>query len=241
VNRVDLTYFRRRLAEERQFFSDRIEMINETGLGGTSHGDQNQEDSTIDNHPADLGSEMFEREKDLGLLTNNQRQQKDVDLALERIESGLFGICVDCGVAIDQERLEVSPSAITCIDCKRKREGLPDQFHRPIEEQVLNPPFGRSRGGFAGFDGEDVLQAVLQYGTSETPQDLGVKTYGEMYNADDEINAVVDSMDNIVDEEGEPIPREEWEESGEMLVAPELEWRGGLFAHRTHYVDERSE
>jgi len=235
---LDLKHFRQRLAEERTFFNERIEMINETGLGGTSHGDQYQEDSTIDNHPADLGSEMFEREKDLGLLTNNQRRLHDVDMALERMDAGLYGVCVDCGTAIDPARLEVSPSATTCIDCQRKREGLPDQFHRPIEEQVLNPPFGRSRSGFVGFDGEDTLQAVLQYGTSETPQDLGVKTYGEMYNADEEIYAVVDSMDDIVDEDGQPIPREDWEESGVMMVSPESEWRGGLFSHRTHYVTE---
>lgn len=234
---MDLTHFRQRLAEERRFLSERIEMINETGLGGTSQGDQIQEDSTIDNHPADLGSEMFEREKDLGLLTNNQRRQRDVDIALERMDSGLYGICEDCGTQIDTARLEVSPSASTCIECQRKREGLPDRFQRPIEEQVLNPPFGRSRGGFVGFDGEDALQMVLQYGTSETPQDLGVKTYNEMYDADEEIYAVVDSMDNIVDEEGEPIPREDWEESGVMMVSPESKWRGGLFAHRTHYVE----
>ncbi len=235
---MDLNRVRQRLAEERAFFNERIEMIKETGLGGTSQGDQNQEDSTVDNHPADLGSEMFEREKDLGLLTNNQRRQRDVEIALERMESGLYGICVDCGTQIDPARLEVSPSAATCIDCQRKREKLPDQFHRPIEEQVLNPPFGRSRGGNVGFDGEDALQAVLQYGTSETPQDLGVRTYGEMYNADEDIYSVVDPMDDMVDETGEPIPREDWEESGVMIVAPESAWRGGLFAHKTHYVEE---
>jgi len=235
---LDLNHLRQRLVEERQFFNERIEMINETGLGGMSHGDQNQEDATIDNHPADLGSEMFEREKDLGLLTNNQRCQQDISNALARMDSGSYGICEDCGRAIDPARLEVSPSASTCIECQRKRESLPNQFRRPIEEQVLNPPFGRSRGGFVGFDGEDALQTVLQYGTSETPQDLGVKTYGEMYNADEEVYAVVDSMDDIVDAEGEPIPREDWEESGVMMVSPESQWRGGLFSHPTDYVKD---
>lgn len=237
---VDFGTFRQKLLDERAFYQERINMIEETGLG-TSQGDQLQEDSTVDNHPADLGTEMFEREKDLGLLSNNLRRLREIDIAMERLQSGSYGICEECGQPIGEARLEVFPSASTCITCQQKREALPDRFHRPIEEQVLNPPFGRSsRGGSgeAGFDGEDAWQAVAQYGTSETPQDVpGARTYGDMYNADDDLYAVVDPMDGLVDEDGEPLQREDWdEENGTMIVIPESEFRGGLFGHRTHYV-----
>lgn len=236
---MDTEHFRQKLLEERQFYQERNEMIEETGLG-TSQGDQLQEDSTVDNHPADLGTEMFEREKDLGLRSNNNRRLREIDISLERMESGLYGVCEDCGGTIGEERLEVFPSATTCIGCQRKREELPDRFHRPIEEQVLNPPFGRTwkdGSGDPGFDGEDAWDAVAQYGTSETPQDVpGSKRYGDMYNSDEDMFTIVDPMDAIVDEDGEPLQREDWDESGAMMVMPEGKWRGGLFRHRTHYV-----
>lgn len=238
---MNLIDFRRKLLEERQFYQERINMIEETGIGFTSHSDQLQEDSRYDNHPADLGTEMFEREKDLGLFSNNLRRIREIDIALERMARGEYGTCEECGGPIGEARLEVFPSANTCITCQQQREALPDRFHRPIEEQVLNPPFGRSAqgdSGIPGFDGEDAWQAVAQYGTSETPQDVPPsRDWGDMYNSDDDYYAVVDPMDAMVDEDGEPLQREEWEEENNvMIVVPEGRFRGGLFGHRTHYV-----
>lgn len=37
--------------------------------------------------------------------------------ALRRIDAGTYGICVDCGQAIDERRLAAIPHAATCIDC----------------------------------------------------------------------------------------------------------------------------
>jgi DnaK suppressor protein len=37
--------------------------------------------------------------------------------ALERIEQGEFGDCLECGEPIDPRRLEVDPTATRCIDC----------------------------------------------------------------------------------------------------------------------------
>ncbi len=238
---MDLSAFRQKLLEERDFYQERINMIEETGIGFTSQSDQLQEDSKYDNHPADLGTEMFEREKDLGLFSNNLRRIREIDIALERMDRGEYGICEECGGPIGEARLEVFPSATTCIRCQEGREALPDRFHRPIEEQVLNPPWGRSSragSGEAGFDGEDAWQAVAQYGTSETPQDIpGARTYGDMYNADDDLWSVVDPMDVFVDEDGEPFQREDFDEENSPTIAiPESKFRMGLFSHRTHYV-----
>lgn len=46
----------------------------------------------------------------------------DIDAALERIENGSYGICIDCGQQIGLQRLQVYPVAKRCIDCKRKFE-----------------------------------------------------------------------------------------------------------------------
>ena len=45
-----------------------------------------------------------------------------IDAALQRIEAGTYGKCVNCGAQIPEERLEAMPWATLCIDCKRKEE-----------------------------------------------------------------------------------------------------------------------
>lgn len=42
--------------------------------------------------------------------------------ALERIKKGKYGICEDCGVLIDTERLSIYPEATLCVECMKKRE-----------------------------------------------------------------------------------------------------------------------
>lgn len=222
---MDFAGFRQKLLEERQRYQDQIDMIRETGLGDLSHGDQLQEDSTVDNHPADLGTEMFEREKDLGLRSNALRRMRDIDVALERMAAGTYGVCEECGGPIGMERLEVMPSATTCIQCQQGRESLVDRFHRPIEEQVLNPPWGRTNkdgSGDPGYDGEDAWQEVASYGTSETPSDVpGAVKYTDLYNSDEEVYTIVDPMDALVDEDGEPLQRDDRDHEHQTQFAAE--------------------
>jgi len=47
---------------------------------------------------------------------------RGLDAAHERIESGEYGGCVDCGHDIGFERLRAFPTAIRCIDCQRLHE-----------------------------------------------------------------------------------------------------------------------
>jgi DnaK suppressor protein len=58
----------------------------------------------------------------LRLRGREQRLLKKIDEALERIESGTFGICDDCGEHIDFKRLEARPVTTMCIECKTLQE-----------------------------------------------------------------------------------------------------------------------
>ena len=40
-----------------------------------------------------------------------------IPAALELMNSGEYGICIECGEDIPQRRLEVVPSALMCVDC----------------------------------------------------------------------------------------------------------------------------
>jgi RNA polymerase-binding transcription factor DksA len=42
----------------------------------------------------------------------------DVDAAIGRIDSGLYGICESCGGPIGEARLDAMPEATLCVTCK---------------------------------------------------------------------------------------------------------------------------
>lgn len=58
----------------------------------------------------------------LRLRGREQRLLKKIDEAIDRIDSGSFGICDDCGNEIDIKRLEARPVTTMCIECKTLQE-----------------------------------------------------------------------------------------------------------------------
>jgi len=113
---------KKRLLSERERLENELHEIMER----TSHSsdlEQVSELSTYDDHPADLASETFEREKDLALEGNIQALLEKVNTALEKIEEGTYGICDSCGVEINPNRLEALPWASLCLNCQDRLEG----------------------------------------------------------------------------------------------------------------------
>ena len=49
---------------------------------------------------------------------------RDIDAAQARIAAGRYGVCIDCGRPIGQERLEAYPTAKRCIEDQQRREKL---------------------------------------------------------------------------------------------------------------------
>lgn len=45
-----------------------------------------------------------------------------IDFALKRIDHGQYGLCVNCGVPIDLERLKIIPETPMCTDCAKGTE-----------------------------------------------------------------------------------------------------------------------
>lgn len=69
---------------------------------------------------ADAASMKFEYMKEMSLERNSIDLLRKVEHALERIETGEYGICESCGDAIPVARLEVLPYATVCVNCARK-------------------------------------------------------------------------------------------------------------------------
>ncbi len=74
---------------------------------------------------SDLGDQASAESDRNFLIRLKEREQKlikKIDLALEQIKNGTFGICVDCGKEIGFKRLKARPVATLCIECKTNAE-----------------------------------------------------------------------------------------------------------------------
>jgi len=71
---------------------------------------------------ADVGSDDFIRETELHLMTEEGRRLALINLAIDNLEAGTYGLCVDCSKPIAVGRLKAKPYARLCIECKVLRE-----------------------------------------------------------------------------------------------------------------------
>jgi RNA polymerase-binding transcription factor DksA len=117
---VDPEEARKRLQDEKA----RVEglVANLRDEASTSESEQLSELADYDQHPADMGSETFEREKDLSILEQLEDELAELQAALERIDAGTYGIDEVTGDPIAPERLDAVPTARTNVDTEARRE-----------------------------------------------------------------------------------------------------------------------
>ncbi len=80
------------------------------------------EDTTQSQHPADVASDLFERESRLTMDRRLRSELDTVDDAMRRVREGTYGTCQGCGRSIPPERLEALPQAVRCVECQRREE-----------------------------------------------------------------------------------------------------------------------
>ncbi|HZU74485.1 MAG TPA: TraR/DksA C4-type zinc finger protein [Acidimicrobiales bacterium] len=106
----------RRLEEERQRLGDLRSSFESEHLQTESEQENLSELSGADQHQADVGTETFDRERDLSILEQIEAELSDVEHALERLENGTYGLCEACGRPINDARLEALPASRFCVD-----------------------------------------------------------------------------------------------------------------------------
>jgi RNA polymerase-binding transcription factor DksA len=97
-----------------------VQILSEETL--TSGAVTGEHSSTMTNHLADYGSDNFLHGMELDIMSGEMEDLEMIDEALERLSSGEYGKCLDCGYQIPVARLEVKPHARFCVKCKSKRE-----------------------------------------------------------------------------------------------------------------------
>jgi RNA polymerase-binding transcription factor DksA len=124
---------RGRLAGERERLEGIRSSFEEEGLTRESEEESLAELSSIDQHQADIGTETFDRERDLSILEQVEAELADVEHALARLDAGTYGICEACGRPIGDDRLEALPAARFCVDDQAQAER--EARSAPAEEE----------------------------------------------------------------------------------------------------------
>jgi RNA polymerase-binding transcription factor DksA len=117
---------------------------------------EGSEASAFGMHQADAGSDAYDRDFALSLLSQEQDALYEIDEALKRIELGSYGKCEMSGKPIPRARLEAIPFARFTVECQSQLEkqsrasrvrpsvtslfGLTEEEGGESEEEEASPP-----------------------------------------------------------------------------------------------------
>jgi RNA polymerase-binding transcription factor DksA len=125
--RLDVDRFRRRLNEMRAQVEEDLDTYRRRVVeleGGPDEPGQGAhwERSGYGDHQGDAATEVFEKEKSLGMEQTLTEHLRQITHALSRLEAGSYGVCENCGQPIAPDRLEAMPEATLCVRCKAAQE-----------------------------------------------------------------------------------------------------------------------
>jgi DnaK suppressor protein len=122
MSELDIKPFRLLLLERREAVASALDNLHKENSRSLEDETGELVSGSADQHMADTATETVEREIGNTLEEHDVRLLGAIDAALQRIETGTYGKCVNCGAQIPEERLEAMPWATLCIECKRKEE-----------------------------------------------------------------------------------------------------------------------
>jgi len=126
LSKADKKYFYGLLMHARAAFGAQVQYHSDDAL---TRKDAAGERAGMATHMADLGTDNYRRDFELGLLSDGVDVLEMIDEALQRLEDSEYGICLDCGEPIPRKRLEAKPYAKYCTKCKSKREEMDETFY----------------------------------------------------------------------------------------------------------------
>lgn len=119
MKKADMKVYKERLLAKRAQLRGDVSAMADSALRKT-RSESNGDLSSMPIHMADLGSDNFEQEFTLGLMENDEETLELIEVALERIEDGVYGSCQECGGVIPKTRLNAIPYTPFCVKCAGK-------------------------------------------------------------------------------------------------------------------------
>ena len=143
---------KQRLLALRDAMLDSMNGVAQDNLRARAEG---SEASAFGMHQADAGSDAYDRDFALNLLSQEQDALYEIDEALKRIELGTYGTCEMSAKPINHERLEAIPFTRYTVECQSQLErqnkaqrvrqsvtslfGLTDEESNDTEEEEFTP------------------------------------------------------------------------------------------------------
>lgn len=118
---AELEHFKQILLEKLHQLAGDVDSIESEALR-KNRADATGDLSSMPIHMADIGSDTFEQDFTLGLMSSERKIVAEIVAALKRIQNGTYGVCEGTGRPIPKARLEANPWARYCVEYATRLE-----------------------------------------------------------------------------------------------------------------------
>lgn len=117
IPKKELDIYKKMLLQLRAKISGDLQQIEGDSLSG-NQSSHSGELSDV----ADMATDNYDRELNIGLASNEQQLLNDIDVALKRIEDGSYGVCEIYGTPIPRKRLLAMPYTRLSMKAQEEEE-----------------------------------------------------------------------------------------------------------------------
>ena len=121
-SKAKLNQFRKSIEKRMEEIAEDMGDIHDGILDNGNDSEGSSQESVFSVHMADAGTDSFEQEKNYILMGRESDYYKNLEVELDRIDDGIFGICKICTELIPEERMLEVPNATKCVGCKEKEK-----------------------------------------------------------------------------------------------------------------------
>ena len=109
--------YRKLLLREKLRIFQNLGFLEEVNLEASEKGH-----AGIPTHPAELGTDNFEKNLGIKLATEERSLLEKINKALEKVDDQTYGLCENCGKKISKKRLKAIPYTKLCYNCQKEQE-----------------------------------------------------------------------------------------------------------------------
>ena len=120
MKKADMMVYKERLLGLRARLRGDVNSMTDAAL--RKSGNEGSEASSMPIHMAELGSDNFEQEFTLSLLATEEDTLAMIETAIQRVEDGSYGSCLECEGTIPKTRLNAIPYTTLCVKCASERD-----------------------------------------------------------------------------------------------------------------------
>jgi DnaK suppressor protein len=111
---METSHFRELLLAEKNILEKDLSSIGRKNPDRKGDWEAVEPQDGIESEEGEVAENLAEFDDNVNNLAQLEVRLNEVNAALDRIESGIYGVCVVCENKIEEDRLEVNPAATTC-------------------------------------------------------------------------------------------------------------------------------